>query len=262
MDLSSLEGPPIVDTRAGIQSRSTPIPHIQEEPPTPQGGTHFNLYSKPLPPRPASADPLFARPLHRHSIESHPSSSSCARQENDGSLRRTYTQSGQRDSPSERLLRVNTVHSAHPANLIDPARYARSRSPPLHIPTQPTASTLPRRTRSCCTLVWLEDEELWAVTNPTDSPTSPPARRHCPPVRVQAPLAQRPAELPSSRHQDDAQVSLYANHAIPMSPVSPLSPPPSYDSHRFSPTHVMRQRQRSTSGWGAVARRVHNLSNR
>lgn len=241
MDLSSLEGPPLADPRADIPTNPT-FPRIEEEPPTPETPSHyhsyFNLYTKPLPPRPASADPLDLR-QSRHPISNTRTVNSHTDLEpsrSDSHLRRMPAQRGRR-SPSNELRPGDGITAA------DPVREARSRSPPVNQYLY-TECRVPRRPRSA-PLVWSEEEELWVVTGSSAS-SQRPHTRHSRPPRLETHLSE-----PSLRSGDNIDEGL--DH-------SALSPPPSYDSHGFSHTHVVRQQRGTESRWGAVARRMHGLS--
>lgn len=241
MDLSLLEGPPLADPRVIVPVNST-FPRIQEEPPTPVTGVHYhnyhNLYTKPLPPRPASADPSDLRQLRQSRSDNHHIGSHTGPFSSDRHLRRMPAQRGRRNTSNE-LQPGDGIAAA------DPVREARSRSPPVN-PYLYTECRVPRRPRSA-PLVWLEDEELWVVTGGSQtSPRSP--IRHSQPPRLETHLSE-----PTWRGED-------FDDEEDMGP-SPLSPPPSYDSHGFSHAHVVRQQRGSESRWGAVARRMHDLSN-
>lgn len=242
MDLSSLAGPPLADPRANIPINST-FPRIEEEPPTPETPSHyhsyFNLYTKPLPPRPASADPLDLRPSQhpRSNIHIVNSYTDPGPSRSDSHLRRMPAQRGRR-RPSNELRPGDGISAA------DPVREVRSRSPPVN-PYLYTECRVPRRPRSA-PLVWSEEEELWVVTG--GSASSPrPQIRHDRPPRLETHMSE---PFLSSGDNVDEEFNRSA-----------LSPPPSYDSHGFSHTHVVLQQRGAESRWGAVARRMHNFSN-
>ncbi|KAJ5157331.1 uncharacterized protein N7482_008431 [Penicillium canariense] len=219
MDLSSLEGPPLADFTA---------PRIQE-PQSPQAGAHYDL-SKLLPARTASADPTAPGQLRQRLSHSQASGSTNPFW-NDGPLRRTPAQKGRRCPSNELLPGRNTG--------TDPVREPRPRSPSVN-PYQYTECRVPRRSRSA-PLIWLENEELWVVTDGWPASRSP-TRRSQPP-RLEISTAER-GTMPVDDDLDRLAVS----------------PPPSYDSHCFRPAHVTRQQHGMESRWGAVARRMHNLS--
>ncbi|GLI78068.1 hypothetical protein PoHVEF18_006367 [Penicillium ochrochloron] len=245
MDLSSLEGPPLADPdpRVIVPGPVDNIfPRIQQEPPTPESPSHYysyhTLYTKPLPPRPASADPLDLRQL-RHPISNNRMASSHTDPSlSDSNLRRMPAQRGRR-SYSNELRPGDGIAAA------DPVRDVRSRSPSVN-PYLYTECRVPRRPRSA-PLVWSEEEELWVVTGGSASSERPPTR-HSRPPRLETHLSE-----PSLRSEDPVDEDL--DHDA-------LLPPPSYDSHGFSHTHVVRQQRGGPeSRWGAVARRLHDLSN-
>lgn len=242
MDLSSLEGPPLADPRVNVPADST-FPRIEEEPPTPETPSHyhtyFNLYTKPLPPRPASADPLDLRQSRHSRSDIHTAGSSTDPFRSDSDLRRVPAQRGRRSTSNE-------LRPGEGITGTEPVREARSRSPPANLYLY-AECRVPRRPRSA-PLVWLEDEELWVVTGSSTSSQRPPTRPSRP-ARLETHMSE-----PLRRSEPLLDEELDVDH-------SALSPPPSYDSHGFSHTHVVQQQRGVESRWGAVARRMHNLSN-
>ncbi|KAF3394391.1 hypothetical protein F1880_005218 [Penicillium rolfsii] len=243
MDLSSLEGPPLAEQNPRVViSVDNESPRIQQEPPTPESASHYpiyhNLYTKPLPPRPASADPLNLR-QSRHSISHNRMDNSHTKSSlSDSHLRRVPAQRGRRSS-----------HELRPGEGIaaaDPVRDACSRSPSVNAYLQPEYR-VPRRPRSA-PLAWSEEEELLVVSGRSSSSHWPSTRQtRLPQLDTHLNVLSLRSEDPVDGEQDhDAH--------------SP--PPPLYDSHGFSHTHVVRQqRGGAESRWGAVARRLHDLSN-
>lgn len=240
MDLSLLVGPPLVDSRVIVPSHST-FPRIQEEPPTPVPGVHYhdyhNLYTKPLPPRPASVDPSDLRQLRQSRSDNHNVGSQTNPSSSDRHLRRMPAQRGRRNTSNDLQLSDGIAAA-------DPVRDARSRSPPMN-PYLYTECRVPRRPQSV-PLVWLDEEELWVIAGGSQPSPWPPIQQSRPP-RLETHLSE-PSWRGEVPDEDDIGPS-------------PLSPPPSYDSHGFSHTHVMRQQRGSESRWSAVARRVHDSSN-
>ncbi|KAJ5183527.1 hypothetical protein N7492_001143 [Penicillium capsulatum] len=199
MDLSSLDGPPLIASRVLITPSDPMTSRIHEEPPTPQGAAdayHF-ARSKPLPARPVSADPP----------------------------------AGGRRSPSEDLL---------PGDL--PARDNRdNRSQSPHHSPDLEAEPVPRRTRSCSPLVWSEEESMWVVEGPVPVDFASSRPRHS-----------RPPQPPTASHTPERARDIFTDE------FESVECPPSYDSHAFTPSHVMRMREGVASRWGAVAHRVQH----
>lgn len=240
MDLSLLVGSPLPDSGVIVPFDST-FPRIQEEPPTPVTGVHYrdyhNLYTKPLPPRPASVDPSDLRQLRQSRSDNHNVLSQTNPSLSDRHLRRMPAQRGRR-------IISNGSQLSDGIAAADPVRDARSRSPPLN-PYLSTECRMPRQPQSV-PLVWLDEEELWVIAGDSQPSPRPPIRQSRP-TRLETHLSEPPwdGEVPDAEDIG----------------VSPLSPPPSYDSHGFSHTHVMRQQRGLESRWSAVARRVHDSSN-
>lgn len=233
MDLSSLDGPPLVASRVLITPPDPFTPRIHEEPPTPQGAadTYHFVRSKPLPARPVSADPV---PSQRQRTRPNPgySSASTDALRNEIRLRRAPARRGRR-SPSEDLLPHDTL-----------ARDERSQSP--RSSPDPEAEPVHRRARSCSPLVWNEIEGMWLVEGPSplEFDFSSSRSRNSRPPRHQMSLIVPEGE-PTNVYHDG---------------LGETPSPPSYDSHEFTASHVMRVRESMTSRWVSVARRMHNLS--
>ena len=254
MDLSSLDGPPIIASRVLVPPLDPSTPGIHEEHPTPQGAAdayHFER-SKPLPERPGRPHRPEIRerinpvrpgsPIYPLSVASWLESSqpdltepvspvAAAAPRSDGHLRRAPARRG-RKSPTEELFPQD----------IQP-RDRRSQSPrgcndlyvePAH-----------RRARSCSPLVWSDAEEMWVVEGPG-------------PLEFAA-SEERTSRPP--RHQPSGYLDReFVRQDSDFSNRSGDLPPPSYESHEFSPSHVMRMREGMASRWTAVARRVQNFN--
>ncbi|KAJ6129801.1 hypothetical protein N7512_002581 [Penicillium capsulatum] len=231
MDLSSLDGPPLIASRVLITPSDPMTSRIHEEPPTPQGAAdayHF-ARSKPLPARPVSADPVPSRQQHHRPSSpyhrGHPDALS-----NENHLRRAPARRGRR-SPSEDLL---------PGDL--PARDNRdNRSQSPHHSPDLEAEPVPRRTRSCSPLVWSEEESMWVVEGPVPVDFASSRPRHS-----------RPPQPPTASHTPERARDIFTDE------FESVECPPSYDSHAFTPSHVMRMREGVASRWGAVAHRVQH----
>lgn len=204
MDLSSLEGPPI-DDQTNVRTPHSIIHRLRVDNATPHN-TPPNLLWKPLPPRPASAEPTLSRPQEHRRPAAHPTG-------NDGPSRRD---NNLRRAAAHRGRHTEEDEPEH--NRVSPD-YERSRSTSTIIQRQ----TDQPRSRSSDTLVWLEDAEQWAAVGSSAARSSHP-QIHRLPTRL------RNATTPLYvRHPDDNDDDLERRDH-----------PPDYESHCFSPTHVMR----------------------
>lgn len=233
MDLSSLDGPPVVASRVLVTPPDPMTPRIHEEPPTPQGTAdayHF-ARSKPLPARPVSADPIPPRRQRTQPTSRYPGYSADVLS-NETRLRRAPARRGRR-SPTEDLL-PNDI----------PARDERSQSPCSS--PDPEAEPIHQRARSCSPLIWNEAEGMWLVEGPSPLEFASSSIR---------PRNSRPPRHQMSSNTPDVDFDDSNHDGLRETPS-----PPSYDSHEFTPSHVMRIRDGMASRWGAVARRMQNLS--
>lgn len=213
MDLSSLEGPPIEDSRLLSRPHSM-IPPVCEEPATPNHTPHCLLW-KPLPPRPASAEPQSWR-LQRYRSNIPPTENNIDHLRNDAHLRPVPAQRNNMRSPDGDEMPPDRHH--HPSG-------ERPRSPhsaPHQQPGRPR-----RRSLSSGALVWLEDEEQWVVAHPRAlrGSSHPPVTRL--PTRLR-----NATTRPVRRYADMRDVS--------EDDMERRDYPPDYESHQFSPTHVQR----------------------
>ncbi|KAJ5945529.1 hypothetical protein N7454_002368 [Penicillium verhagenii] len=272
IDLSSLDGPPILDMRNIISSGPVdfssldggpfitnsvtclpPNPTVScthEGPPTPQTEAQYHLLSKPLPPRPASTDsvPSRQRPRtirRRSSVDDDASTNT--------NIRRAPVRRG-RVSPTSSDENIFTERHGND----DDTR------PTLRLLTNPTAPP-PKRSHTCDPLVWLGEEGLWEVPRrwpsraPGPSQSSPQSFCQYPRRRssVSTVFSAIPDGWPINMHhgwpphQFDT-VRVHIDSALGESP-------PSYESHAFSPTYVMRMQDGPLVGWSAVSRRVPNV---
>ncbi|KAJ5587035.1 uncharacterized protein N7459_002800 [Penicillium hispanicum] len=220
MDLSSLEGPPVVNPRLDIPQDPTII-RVQEEPPTPQSAAdarHFIL-SKPLPSRPASADPCPSRQPNLRP-ENTRLNTSAGISHVDCHLRRAPARRGRQNSVDDMLF-DEAPGEAHPR----PSDYfiSASHEPQLW------------RSRSCSPLIWVEEEGMWVVADSPPSETISQTSTSRPSLRLHTWMT-RPWERQSHRSDHD---------------------PPPYDSHAFRPP-AMRRGNGVMSRWTAVGRRMHN----
>lgn len=227
MDLSSLEGPPIEDNRL-VSTPHSLIPRIREEPATPNS-TPPGLLWKPLPPRPASAEPQSSRQRRGPAIP--PGDAHIDPFQHDPNLRRV---------PAQRTRRAGPEEEDSPDH---PSPNERSRSPE-HTPHSP--SERPRlRSHSSGPLIWLEDEEQWVVSHASSRSAHPPVTRL--PSRLR-----NATTRPIRRYTDlsDLDVSDVSDDDLER-----LEYPPDYESHQFSPTYVQRYTYGPASRPRASARR-------
>ncbi|KAJ6102227.1 hypothetical protein N7486_004654 [Penicillium sp. IBT 16267x] len=270
MDLSSLDGPPIFDTRNTITSGpidfssldgglvipdsvadlppNPTVPCIHEEPPIPQTDAQYHLLSKPLPPRPASTDSSPSR--QRRRVIRRQASLDDDRSTNASiNLTRAPARRG-RMSPSEEM------QSTEEDTDDDHSRQTRQ------ILTTPTAPQ-PRRLHTCDPLVWLEEEGLW------EFPNRWPSRAHSSSQRSQRSFSRRSRSRSSASTVFSAIPDgwpMHMHHGWPPNQSDTVhvhtdsalgESPPSYDSHAFSPTYVMRMQDGPLLGW---TRRVPHVS--
>ncbi|KAJ5219018.1 uncharacterized protein N7498_001117 [Penicillium cinerascens] len=203
MDLSSLEGPPI-DDQSTMRTPHSIIPRLRVDNATPHN-TPPNLLWKPLPPRPASAEPISPRQQEHRRPAANPTGN---------------------DGPSSRdnnLIRASAHRGRHTEedelehNRVSPD-YERSRSSTI-IQRQ----TNQPRSRSSDPRVWLEDVEQWTTVGSSATRSSHP-QIHRLPTRLR-----------------NATTPLYVGHPYDSDDdLERRDHPPDYESHCFSPNHVMR----------------------
>lgn len=221
-DLSSLEGPPIEDTRLLSTPRCL-IPRICEEPATPNSTPHCLLW-KPLPPRPASAEPSSSRlQRYRVDIPIPPTENNIGHLRNDAHLRRV---------PAQRNMRSLDRNETSPDRHQHPSdEHERPRSPRSHsVPHQPPGRPR-RRSHSSGGLVWLEDAEQWVVAHP------PASRSSHPPVTRLPTRLRNATTRPVRRYIDLSSLDV---NDVGEDDTGCRGYPPDYESHAFSPTHVER----------------------
>ncbi|CAG7924008.1 unnamed protein product [Penicillium olsonii] len=220
MDLSSLEGPQMVNPKFIVQPDVPARIHHSRTP------THV-LFSKPLPPRPASADAT--SPRHGQSI--------------------------QQDWPSERMMDGNLRRS--PARRRSPQYEGfyeydpRSQHvPTLRIPQQYPSGHHVRRPRSCnpTNLIWLEDQKLWVVGNSIASPQDRFYER--PPSHSTSPVSPLSGYHPMSFHRNEYDLHYSARADSP-------DHLPVHNDHGFGPPHIAQTRDDRVSRWMSVVERTH-----
>ncbi|KAJ5279087.1 hypothetical protein N7478_004459 [Penicillium angulare] len=267
MDLSSLDGPPLLDRRNTVQHVPTLVDHssldgppilnssseihlppdptlspIREDAPDPQSDAHYFLLSKPLPPRPATADPSSSRQIPRKPIRLHIDTTTdhdTASRSSDR-LRRAPAQRG-RVSPPEELILVQEYfdrgHSRSPTSL----------SPPVAAPQ-------PKRSHTCDPLSWLEEEGLWEVPRRWPSRICNPSYRSLSRSSMSTSFSAIPDGWIHQFNQvQNANIRVHTDSAEGL-------PPPSYDSHAFSPTYVMRMQDGPIPGFATVSGLVPDVS--
>ncbi|KAJ6012668.1 hypothetical protein N7522_003023 [Penicillium canescens] len=248
MDLSSLIGPPIIDPRAHAPAPSA-IPRIHDEFQTSLSDAHYNLFTWHLPPTSASVEPISLRQQQHRRRANRQSSLDIDASGSEEDLQHIPAQRGRRNPTDEFLKQqLGELRSRESPNVFSPARDQHSRSP-LNILTTPPEHPVPRRARSCSPLIWLEDEGLWIVARPSTSASPSPPSPQSPSRRPELQL-----HTSSQLLDFDLQLDSSGNDVGDHTP-----PPPSYDSHRFRPAHVLRQQRGTVSRWGTVARRMQNL---
>lgn len=188
--------------------------------------THV-LFSKPLPPRPASADPASPQQLY-------------------------HTHSGW---PSEQMIENDPRHAPisagrGPSDQVFPDCDPRNgHYLSLHTPQQYQATSQIRRPRSSIptNLVWLEDEKLWVVA---DSDIPPDDRFHeRDPWHSTSPVSPLSGYHPISFHRTEYDQYHSAQENLPNQlPVS--------GGHGFGPPHVTQSRDDRVSRWISVVERT------
>ncbi|KAL4919319.1 hypothetical protein BDW62DRAFT_199929 [Aspergillus aurantiobrunneus] len=165
MDLSSLEGPPITDSRFSSPTPSTTnIPRIRLDntfsPVSPLDSNHWNL-----PRRPASTDAIPPRNKYSNTESNglwqniHPN---CSNNNNSSSSRTNF-----RTPPNQSLRPGLSRGPSHFTDTLSPAhRPSRSLSNGASTPHQ---------------LVWVESEQIWFLTTGATAPTSIPHQGLQPP---------------------------------------------------------------------------------
>ena len=204
VDLSSLEGPPI-DDRRDTSTRNLTIPRIRVDHVVPSNAPR-NLLWKPLPPRPASTEPTFQRqqPIPGRPYSQPNRSGTHFRSDN------IFTQ-----SPAQQGRPIHIEEERQQSRLSSGS--ACPRSTRTIIPRQTQYS----RSQSFDSIVWHESKGQWVVVD-SSAALSPQSEIHCLPTRLRNATSPTP-----ERHRDrDDEVK---NHN-----------PPDYESHGFSPDHVIR----------------------
>ncbi|KAJ5629293.1 hypothetical protein N7528_002950 [Penicillium herquei] len=267
MDLSTLDGPPLLDQKSAQHVTSTPIlvdyssldgprisdwmtftpdptlPRIHQERPTPQSEAHYYILSKPLPPRPASADPQIPRELRRKPVPPLDTTQSTTEEvvpENTANLRRAPARRG-RISPKEELILVEEYLNE------DSVRPTGSNWHTLTAPSPRRSHTDP--------IMWLEEEGLWEV----------PCRW---PSRTSLPTLRSPSRSSMSTAFSAIPDGWFHQHGLPVTSDTVRvhidsalgEAPPSYDSHAFNSAYFMRRQDGPLPEWSPVSPLSPNVS--
>ncbi|KAJ5834440.1 hypothetical protein N7447_000466 [Penicillium robsamsonii] len=224
MDLSSLEGAPMVNPKFIVPPDTTPHIHTDSR-------SIQYLLSKPLPARPASTDPISPRQQSNGLHDWPPNRSTIG-----GNLRRASARRRTRDLSNQ--LSPNR----------DPQYDVRPRI--QHTPHPPT------RPRSCVPLTWLEDEKKWIVGEIYMPPTHE--------TRTQDDIASTRSAVspispisPITPWQDVFQhLDEHIDYNNRLCQENLLSPPPPYGRHSFGRTNETYLDDR-VSSWVAATRRIH-----
>lgn len=280
IDFSSLDGPPAAAPNANandLLSPETVVPAAGQRLSQPDSYSHYYIFSKPLPPRPASADssqpsqePRCGRKKSRLHLDADESTS-----QNASHLRRSPARRG-RVSPNEEILIMEEFLNGDNASTSSSHSRSNSNSTPIPNPNPnsnsqeadeasteesdlvaPMAAPTPKRAHTCDPLVWMEEEGLWEVPHRWPSRvTLPTSARSLSRSSMSTAFSAIPdgwfhqAGLPAVTSDT---VRVHIDSALGESP-------PSYDSHAFSPTYVMRMQDGPFPGWASVSRCVRNVS--
>lgn len=198
MDLSSLEGPPIRDSRFSSPTPSAAsVPHIRlEDTFSPVSPMNTNTWD--LPPRPASTSAIASRSKYpntgSHGLRPniHP---------NEYNARQNY-----RTPPNQSLHPgVSRGVSHHSGATLSPCRPPRTHSSSVSSPHQ---------------LVWIESEQIWVLTTRTTTPTQP----------------QRPQYSRSSPGSGANTGSQFPSRTTNSYPPHPTNPYPPQSMNLYPPT--------------------------
>ncbi|BCS27411.1 uncharacterized protein APUU_60459A [Aspergillus puulaauensis] len=198
MDLSSLEGPPIRDSRFSSPTPSAAsVPHIRlEDTFSPVSPMNTNTWD--LPPRPASTSAIASRSKYPNTGSNglrpniHP---------NEYNARQNY-----RTPPNQSLHPgVSRGVSHHSGATLSPCRPPRTHSSSVSSPHQ---------------LVWIESEQIWVLTTRTMTPTQP----------------QRPQYSRSSPGSGANTGSQFPSRTTNSYPPHPANPYPPQSTNLYPPT--------------------------
>ena len=197
--------------------------------------THV-LFSKPLPPRPASTD--VTSPRQRRTIQHDWPSESPAIDRN---LRRAPARRGRR-SPSDEIY-----PDCDPRNEDHLSPWS---------PRNLQSSPRPRRSQSCMptNLIWLEDEQQWAVGGREMSNTYDQFHDNRPPSPAPtSPISPLSPYEPATFYFETDSITNYGH--LSARDQLPTRPPP-YDSHGFGLPHATRSGNDRVCRWISVVQRM------
>ncbi|KAJ5163003.1 uncharacterized protein N7500_004833 [Penicillium coprophilum] len=227
MDLSSLEGAPVVNPRC-IVPPDTTIPYIHTDSRSIQ-----YLLSKPLPARPASIDAV-SPTQHRNELHDWTPN----RSKISGNLRRASARRRARD-PSDQL---SPNHDSHYECEMRP-RIQHNPHPPV-------------RPRSCVPLTWLEDEKKWVVGEIYMPPTHE-SRTQDDMASTRSAVSPISPISPTTPWQNVFQrLDEHINFNNRLCQENLLNQPQFYDRHSFGRTHDTDINDR-VSSWVATTQRMH-----
>ncbi|KAJ5406802.1 hypothetical protein N7465_008086 [Penicillium sp. CMV-2018d] len=228
MDLSSLEGTPMVNPKFIVPPDTTPRIHTQSRAST------QHLLSTPLPPRPASTDAI-SPTQHCNGLQNWPANRSTI----DGNIRRASARRCTSNPPCE--LSPNC----------DP-QYEYEMLPRIqHIPHPPV------RSRSCVPLTWLEDEKKWIVGE-IYMPRTHDSRPQDDTASCRSPVSPISPISPITPWQDVFQhLDEHIDHNNRLCRENLLSQSPPHDGRRLSQTYDTALRDDRVSNWVETARRMH-----
>ncbi|KAJ0419067.1 hypothetical protein BJY00DRAFT_314324 [Aspergillus carlsbadensis] len=271
MDLSSLEGPPMLDSRFSSPAPSThSVPHIRLDGVTsPVSPLDTNSWD--LPPRPASTSAI-------------PPRSKCPNISSNGFWQSIHPDSR---SASNHRTTVPRSHLAEPSSHTAPYRSSAARNPITQTNTgaaisspQPTRPITRPHSSSLSTphqLVWVESEQIWILTTRITPPSTltPPHHLH-PQYRPHLSLA--PVPNPSFATGRGTPSTLTHSRSMELNPSTSITEfwgdvndpedlPPPYEQHMFdrplgpilpAVRRVPREEVQQIRGsrWAAIGRRV------
>ncbi|KAL2829854.1 hypothetical protein BJY01DRAFT_122693 [Aspergillus pseudoustus] len=179
MDLSSLEGPPMVDGRfsSPVPSTHSVVPHIHlEDIQSPVSPLESNSWN--LPPRPASTSAIPPRHKYANMTSNgfwqsmHPESSSSSSNRVTSAPRSlqaqssSYTASYRPSTPTNSNIHINATLSA--ATTSTSSSSLLSTSQPTRSTSRPYSSSISNPHQ----LVWVESEQIWILTTRTTPPST------------------------------------------------------------------------------------------
>ncbi|CEN60000.1 hypothetical protein ASPCAL02441 [Aspergillus calidoustus] len=274
MDLSSLEGPPMLDNTFSSPALSThSVPHIRlEDVTSPVSPLDSNSWD--LPPRPASTSAIPPRSKYPNISSNgfwqsmHPDSSSAS----------NHVTTAPRSHPAEPSSHAASYRPSTASNLNTHTNTSVGLSTAISSP-QPTRSIARPHSSSLSTphqLVWVESEQIWILTTRTTPSTLTPPHHLHPHYRSHPSLA--PAPNPSFATRTGAPSTLSHSRSMELNSSTSITEfwgdindpedlPPPYEQHIFdrplgpilpAVRRVPREevQQIRESRWSAVGRRV------